>query len=201
LRSDMREGLNYMWSERNLRYKLLQLLLSIACVLPLMFVVFRVYVQERFQLDAAAFGKVFSFPALGSMAGAVIFAVIKPREPVRALLFGVPLASVMLVVVPWMPSLSWTMAAISFCAFGLYLTFASLTVSLQLEVDNAYRGRLSAVIGMGFSAIGPLMAFPWGHMADAAGAPRTIWICAGLFALGSFHLAVKHHLARKRHLF
>jgi MFS family permease len=62
-------------------------------------------------------------------------------------------------------------------------------VSMQLEVQEEFRGRLSAVIGMGFSSIGPLMSFPWGHLADYIGPPRTILIAAVIFGCGSAALA------------
>jgi predicted MFS family arabinose efflux permease len=127
---------------------------------------------------------------MGSMMGALAFAVIKPKNPIRALMFGVPLVTAMLICVPFLPTLPGTVAAISLTGFGLYLAFASLTVSMHLEVDDFYRGRMGSVIGLGFSAIGPLMSFPWGHLADHIGPPLTIWIGAGIFGLGSLVLAL-----------
>jgi len=147
-------------------------------------------VQQKFDLDAHEFGTVFSFTALGSMFGALTFAVIQPTRPIRALLLGVPLVFVMLMIAPWLPTLSLTVTAMSLTGYGLYLTFASLTVSMQLDVDEAYRGRLSAVIGLGFSSIGPLMSFPWGHLADYIGAPQTITAAAVIFGVSSAVLAL-----------
>jgi MFS family permease len=191
-RQGLRDGLKYIWGHPNLRYRVLQLMLTITCVYPLMVAVFRVYVQNKFHLDQKAFGTVFSFPAMGSMTGALAFAIIKPTNPMRALWLGVPLAAIMLLVLPSLEALPFTVAAMTLTGFALYLTFASLTVSMQLDVDEAYRGRLSAVIGMGFSAIGPLMCFPWGHLADLVGAPFTIYLCAALFTVGSAGLAIQH---------
>ncbi len=190
----LRDGLRYIANHPLLRYRILQLMLTIACVFPMMAAVFRAYVQGRFHLDAQEFGAVFAFPAMGSMAGALTFAVIKPKQPIRALLLGVPLVFCVLVLMPWMPNLASTVAGMSLTGFGLYLTFASLTVSMHLDVEEQYRGRLGSVIGMGFSAIGPLMCFPWGHLADYAGAPFTIWLCAGLFGVGSLGLAAMNRV-------
>ncbi len=194
----LREGLAYMINNLSLRFRILQLMLTLACVYPLMMVVFRVYVQQKFSLDAQAFGAVFSFPALGSMAGALTFTVLKPKEPLRALWLGVPLVVAMLGLIPWLNQLSITVLAMTATGFGLYLIFAALTVSMQLEVEERFRGRLSAVVGMGFSAIGPLMAFPWGHTADSLGAPRTIWLAGGLFTLGSLALALANKSVYER---
>lgn len=186
----LRDGLRYIAHNSNLRYRVAQLMLTLACVYPMMVTIFRVYVQRKFHLDAKEFGNVFSFPAMGSMAGALTFAVIKPKEPIRALLLGVPMACLMVLAVPWLPGLKLTVLAMSLAGFGLYLTFAAITVSMQLEVEEDFRGRMSSVIGLGFSAIGPLMCFPWGHLADHLGPPTTIMISAMSFGAGSLLLAI-----------
>lgn len=196
-RGRLREGLVYMAKNASIRYRLVQLMLTLCCVYPMMAVVFRVYVQQKFNLDARQFGAVFSFPALGSMAGALSFAALKPREPLRAMYFGVPLVFAMLMVLPWIPDLPLTVAAMSLTGFGLYLSFASLTISMQLEVQEEYRGRLSSVIGMGFSAIGPLMCFPWGHLADSLGPPWTIVSAGLIFTIGSVILALANRRANR----
>lgn len=196
-RKSLRDGLKYIAEHPLLRFRILQLMLTISCVFPMMAAVFRAYVQQKFNLNAQEFGHVFSFPAFGSMCGALTFAVLKPKEPIRALMLGVPLVFSLLLLMPWMPGLTATVAAMSFTGFGLYLTFASLTVSMHLEVEEQYRGRLGSVIGLGFSAIGPLMCFPWGHFADMAGAPAAIWTCAAIFGLGSFFLAASNRLATR----
>jgi len=189
-REFLRDGLKYLWRNKILRYRLAQLLLGIGCVHPMMMVVLRVFVQQKFKLDAHEFGTVFSFPALGSMAGALSFAAIKPREPIRALYVGIPLVFLMLLALPWMESLRWTVVAMSISGFCLYLTFASLTVSLQLDVEESYRGRLSSVIGLGFSALGPLLSFPWGHASDILGPEATLMVSAVIFGTGSLMLAL-----------
>jgi MFS family permease len=188
-RKSLGEGFRYIFGNASLRFRLMQLLLTLGCIYPMMSTVFRVYVQQKFNLGAGEFGAVFSFPAIGSMAGAMTFAILKPRNPMKAMYFGIPIVFAMLMALPWISDLSFTVAAMSLTGFGLYLSFASLTVSMQLEVQEEYRGRLSSVIGMGFSAIGPLMSFPWGHLADSYGAPEMIFCAAAIFGIGSAVLA------------
>ncbi|MGZ3723814.1 MAG: MFS transporter, partial [Bdellovibrionales bacterium] len=185
----LRQGFQYILSNASLRFRLLQLMLTLSCIYPMMVTVFRVYVKQKFNLGPEQFGAVFSFPAMGSMAGALTFAALKPRNPMKAMYIGIPLVFIMLFSLPWIPSLSLTTLAMSLTGFGLYLAFASLTVSMQLEVQEEFRGRLSSVIGMGFSAIGPLMSFPWGHLADNIGSPETIFLAAAIFGIGSAILA------------
>lgn len=189
----LRAGLHYIWTTYSLRYRMLQLFLTIGCIYPLMVAVFRVYVQQKFQLNSHDFGMAFSFPAMGSFCGALTFAIVKPVKPLRALWFGVPILCVMLFIMPQLQTLSLTVAAMSVAGFSLYLIFAALTVSMQLEVEEEYRGRLSSVIGLGFSAFGPLMSLPWGHLSDYIGAPRTIFFCAGLFGIGSGLMGLANH--------
>lgn len=194
----LKEGLRYIATSALLRYRVAQLLLTTSCVYPIMVTVFRIYVIQKFNLNSVEFGKAFSFPALGSMCGALTFAIFQPKKPIRALWFGVPLVVAMLFLMPFTPTLWATVAVMSLTGFGLYLSFASLTVSMHLEVQERYRGRMSSVIGLNFAAIGPLMAFPWGHLSDFIGPPRTIWICASIFAVGSALLGIAHQLVDKR---
>jgi MFS family permease len=193
--SSLREGLRYMLRHRRIRYFLLQLMLTLAVVFPLVISVFRVFVQQKFQLNAEQFGWVFAFPAVGSLAGALTFAAWKPKQPLRALVPGVPMVTFLLLLLPIVPSLAMTTAVMSLLGFFLYLTFSSLTVSLQLEVDEAYRGRMSSVIGLGFVSLGPLMSSPWGHFADAYGAHIAILIAASLFAVISIYLYLAQRMS------
>lgn len=189
----LKEGLQYIYGSPSLRYRVAQLMLTICCIYPLMVSVFRIYIYQKFNLNAHEYGTVFSFPALGSMAGALTFAIFHPKKPIRALWLGVPLVFLMLMVMPLISQLWITVIAMSLTGFGTYLSFASLTVSMHLEVEEKYRGRMSSVIGMNFASIGPLMSFPWGHLSDFIGPPLTIWICALTFGFFSAVLGIANH--------
>lgn len=194
----LRDGLRYIYRNISIRYRVSQLMLTLCCVFPLMVAIFRVYVQQKYNLDAKAFGTIFTFPALGSMGGALSFAIVKPKKPIRALWFGVPLVFTTLMILPLVEALPTTVTLISLTGFGLYMTFASLSLSMHLDVDEPYRGRMSSVIGMGFTSIGPIMCFPWGHFADHFGAHISIWVAALLFGLLSATLAILHHRKLRR---
>jgi MFS family permease len=194
----LKDGLRYMSSHVYLRYRILQLMLTISCIYPMMATIFRVFFQQKFSLNSEEFGMVFSFPAIGSMCGALTFAIFKPEKPIRALWFGVPLVFVTLIANPFIERLDHSVLVLTLTAYGLYLSFASLTISMQLEVEDSYRGRLSSVMGMGFSAIGPMMSFPWGHLADKIGAPKAIWWSAGIYGVGSAILGYGHKKAIAR---
>ena len=179
----IRDGLRYVFTHPKIRYRMLQLMLTICLLYPLMISVFRAFIQHKFNLDATEFGFVFMAPAVGSMLGATCFVVWKPSDPTRALWVGIPLSILSTLTIPFFPTAWSTSIAMGFTGFFLYLSFASLTVSMQLDVDNNYRGRMSSLIQLGFSSLGPLMCFPAGYMADNWGNTQTITFLAGLFAV------------------
>ena len=191
-RALLADGLRYVWRTRRIRYVLWQLALAICVASPVFSVVFRSYLTARFSLTSGEFGALFMFPAMGSMAGAVAFAALQPKRPLRALNFGVPLALAGIVAVAVAPTQPLAGLAMSVAGFGLYLSLASLTVSVHLSVEERYRGRVSSIIGLGFNALGPLMSFPVGVFADAVGAKTAIVSLAGLFGAGSAVLAWRY---------
>ena len=188
------EGLKYIHRTHRLRYRVGQLFITIGFMIPMVTSIFRVYIQQKFNLTSAEFGTVFMFPALGSMLGAFSFAAFQPKDPLGSLLFAIPVSIFGLVLLPWLPVLTMATACMTAIGFSLYLAFASLTVSMQLEVDDRFRGRMSSVIQMGFFGLGPVMSGPWGHLADKIGPPAAMFWCAGGFALCSLLLAFLHYL-------
>lgn len=193
----IRDGLRYVFTHPKLRYRMLQLLLTICLIYPLMISVFRAFIQHKFNLDAQEFGFVFMAPAMGSMMGAMTFAAWKPKDPTKALWVGLPLSVVSTLVIPHFGTAVATSIAMGFAGFFLYLSFSSLTVSMQLDVDNSYRGRMSSLIQLGFSSLGPLMSFPAGYMADHWGNTQTITFLAVTFAVTSPVLYWLNHRKNK----
>jgi len=192
------EGLAYMMRTPIIRYKVLQLVMTISLVFPLLVVVFRTYMKVKFNLDAQQFGFLFTLPALGSMMGALTFAAVQPKVPIKALRIGVPGAALMMLLVPQLPTALSAAIAMAFSGFFMYLTFASLTVSLQLELDDEFRGRVSSVVGLCFVSIGPLMGFPVGSLADRLGFGHTIEVLTLGFIVVSAFLAVQHRRTKLR---
>ncbi len=186
------EGFKYIAQNATLRYRTLQLVVAIVLIFPLMMVVFRAYLKHKFHLEADEFGYVFAVPAIGSMAGALSFAVLKPVKPLRALRYGLPGVAVFVALIPLATTPLLSAILMGFAGFALYLSFASLTVSMQLDVDEVYRGRLSAVIGLCFVSLGPLMGMPMGYLSDLFGADHLIWGVIVIFTCISGSLFLLH---------
>jgi MFS family permease len=191
----MLEGVRYIARNPAMRYRVLQLVMTIILPFPLMLVVFRTFMKVHFNLNADEFGFVMTLPALGSVAGALSFAVLKPKVPIRALMAGIPGVGLMVLAVPHMPAPILAGLMMACVGFFLYLTFASLTVSMQLDVDDAFRGRISSVIGLCFVSLGPLAGFPIGGLADRIGIVNSIQLVAAVFLSISAVLALLHRQA------
>jgi MFS family permease len=171
--SPIRDGFKHVFLDSKRRYAMSQLLISIAFIIPLIIVVFRSYIEEQFKVTGAQFGHVFSYPALGSFLGAISFAVIKPKRPLKALFFGIPAFALATAAIPLFPdSLSATTLAMSISGYAAFFCFSAYTVSLHLEVNEHFRGRLTSFILFGFTFIGQIMCLPIGAMSDNFGAPK-----------------------------
>lgn len=190
--AQIKEGLAYFFKDTSLSYPIYQLILAIGLVLPIMISVLRVYVPEKFGLDANAYGWVFSFPAVGSLLGAMSFALWKPKNPLVTLWFGIPIAVTFLLLMPMAATPLQASILMSFLGFASYLMMAALTVYLHLTVKDEFRGRLSALIGIAFLSIGPFMSFPIGHISDHFGYELTMRCSAILFFICSLILRLAH---------
>ncbi len=192
--ASLREAFQYIAHNKEMKFYSLQLLSTILLVFPLLLVVFRTYIKLKFDLSGDQFGYVFAFPATGAMLGSLIFAAIKPKSPSNALYFGVPLATILMFITPLADTLWLTVFCISLLGFSSYLCFASLTVSLHLQVQEEFRGRIGAFIGIAFLSLGPLASYPIGVLADNIGYENCIYIFASLFG----GLSILHKLQADR---
>ena len=192
------EGLKYLIRTPKLRYPMFQLLLTICLIFPQIVVIFRTYVREKFQLSSGEFGYVFSLPAMGALAGTLVFALWKPKTPIHTLRLSIPCLLVGYTLVPLMPTVTATAGTMMITGFFSYLTFASLTITMHLEVEEDFRGRIGSVIGLGFLAIGPMMSFPVGGLADRIGFTPAVWGLTWAYGLLSALLAYLHSRTLRR---
>lgn len=194
----MFDGLKYFFSNPSLRYKMMHLFLSLGLILPVVTVVFRTYLKQKFDLDPAQFGYLFAFPALGSVAGTLYFVLTKKEHPEENLKWATPMLIIGLLLIHFANDPWSTAAILAFCGFSSYVNIAAVTQSLHLEVHDNYRGRLGSLIGLGFISLGPLMSFPVGYYTDLMGYDAGIIHFTVLFALSTALLAFFYH--RKKYI-
>jgi MFS family permease len=188
----MFDGIRFFFKNRDMRFKLFQLFLSLGLIMPVITVVFRTYMKQKFELDASEFGFLFAFPAVGSMLGAIYFILAKKERPYDNIKWAIPGLVLMLLLIHFAPDPYTTATLLAVCGFFSYVNIAAITQSMHLEVEDHYRGRLGSLIGLGFMTLGPLMSFPVGLYTDAFGYNAGIIHFTLFFALGSAVLAVLH---------
>lgn len=198
LKKQKLSDLSYFFKNHKMRYQLGQLVLSMVTIFPLFVVVLRTYASKKFGLDAAEFGKLFMFPAMGSVLGSLMFTIWKPKEALSAVKLGVPMILFfywLILEMPTQQTASYVMCAMGFSG---YLMFAALTVGVQLDVKESFRGRVSALIGLAFGSLGPIATFPVGILADQFGEVLTIRLFSSLFFIFSCLWYLKHRDVFKR---
>ena len=189
---DIKEALGYFWSHKGLKYKLVQYFLTMTMLIPVIHVVYRSFLKFKFQLTGDEFGFLFSFPAAGAMTGAIIFIIMKYEDPVRNLRFAVPILSLLVLIMSFVPNTKVAAALLAFTGLFQYFTVNSITQSLHFQIDEKYRGRLGSIISLSFGAVMPVMSFPYTHMADIYGYRLAMLLPLSIFVLGSLFIAIKY---------
>jgi hypothetical protein len=188
----LREGIYYFFRRPATRYKVIQYIFSIIIVVPMVNLVFRSYLKEKFTLTPEEFGYLFSFPAMGAMLGAIYLMLAALKQPIKNLIFAVPLLVVSLLALLQANTPMSAAVVLAVGGFFSYLNIASLTQSVQLETPDEYRGRLGALFTLGFNTIAPLMSFPIGYYTDTFGFDRAIRDLTWIFAILSVLLAISN---------
>jgi MFS family permease len=183
------DGIIYFFKHPQMKFMQFQFLLMLGLIMPVLTVVFRTYMKDRFNLDASGFGFLFSFPAIGSIIGAILFILMQRQSPFSNLKWAVPGLVLALCLIHLAPSALVAAGLLAVCGFFSYVNVASVTQSMHLLVPDHYRGRLGSLIGLGFAAIGPLMSFPLGYYADIVGFEAAILHPTLLYAALTLGLA------------
>lgn len=182
-------SMKFFFNDPTKRYKQYQLYVSIMIIIPLLNLVFRTFLKQKFSLNAAQFGYVFSFPAMGAMLGALYITFSALKRPMRNLIVGVPMLVIGLLLVRHVTTPFYAGCLLGVCGFFSYLNVASITQSMHIETPDEYRGRLGSLLTLGFFSIGPLMSFPIGIYTDHVGYDQAIRDFTLLFATISIALA------------
>ena len=185
----MRVAWNYLWRHKLLWRVMVQFFLVLGLVFPLIFTTFRVFLQNKFQLSAQDFGFVFAVPGVGSLLGSLAFLLFAPADPLKVLPVGVIGVSLFLVGIAEAQTLALTLMFLGCFSFCMFLCLSSLTLTIHLRIENQMRGRVSAIIGMCFVSLSPLMAGPVGVLSDLIGERNLMIGLAGVFFVTSAFLA------------
>lgn len=186
-----REAIAYVRSHPLIMAILVQLILVMGIIFPLVFTTLRLHIQQTFSLSARDFGFVFAVPGLGALTGSLIFLFSSPKNPLKILPISITGIVAGLIAVAQSTSLLWATVFMAFFSISMFLTMSALLVTVQLRVDPTKRGRVSALTGMMFASLSPLMAVPIGFATDHFGTQPMILGAAGVFGILSLLMGVK----------
>ncbi|MBS1984207.1 MAG: MFS transporter [Bdellovibrionales bacterium] len=181
------ETWRYIKSKPVLAAILIQFVLVMSLVFPLVFTTLRLYIQERFHLGAKEFGLVFAAPGAGALIGSMYFFLASPKKPLVVLPWGIGGVVLSLIALAEAPTLTFMTISLMAYSISMFLTLSALLVTVQLTIEHHIRGRISALVGMAFASLAPIMAGPMGVATDALGAHDLLLVVAVAFgALSTF---------------
>lgn len=182
-RGAMGEVWKYLWTHPQLSRVILQFVVLMSLVFPLVFTTLRIYIKELYHLDAREFGLIFSVPGIGALTGSLSFLFLSPKNPLRVLPYGIVGICVFLIGLAESQSLALTIACLLLFSISLFISLSSLLVTVQLTVDNQIRGRVSALVGLAFVSLAPVMSVPVGLISDLIGPRKLLLAVAIVFGL------------------
>lgn len=180
---DIWAGLRFAWRQPALRWAL-SLVALISLVGTPYLVLMPVFAREVFGGGAQQLGLLVGAAGFGALVGALRLAQREHNAGLeRVIVSSGLLAGIGLLLFSQAGSFALALAALPVVGFSITSLVAGTNTFLQLEAEDALRGRLMSlfsVVFLGFAPLGNLLA---GSVAHQIGAPHTVAACAliGLF--------------------
>jgi MFS family permease len=184
----LREAAVYTWRHRQIR-ELLALVACIAFFGSSYLVLMPVFARDVFSGGSETFGFLVGCAGFGAVLGTGYLASRGNIERLsRRLMFSSMLAGGALMAVGLSSWLWLTFALMVLVGFGIIVTAAGANMILQSLVDDAVRGRVVSFYAMSFLGVVPFGALAGGSLANAIGAPGTIFLFGGCCVLAGLVL-------------
>jgi MFS family permease len=198
--ASIREGLRYVRMRPVVRGVLI--IVMIISGIGMMYVsLLPLFVGKIYGRTAMSLGWLLGASGLGAMTGALILARRTVADGLPNLIVrSAVVFSVFIMVFAWIKNVYWAVAAMAAAAFFLTIVFSSANTFLQHEVPNYMRGRMMSMFTVTFFGLSPIGAIVSGAVAEAAGAPLTIFV-SGLICLLvglSFMIVFKKYFKREK---
>ena len=195
-KGQVRDGLRYVWSTRELRDPLLAMAVvgifafNFTTTLPLL-------ATRTFHGGAGTYSALMAAMGTGAVIGGLI--VAHRSRPSTAMLSVIGLAfGVMLLVVAVAPTEVFALVALVFMGVCSISFIATANATIQLQADPAMRGRVMALYAIAFLGSTPIGAPLVGWIADVTN-PRVAVMVGGVATLAACRPARPSLLARARH--
>ena len=176
---DIRAGIRYVYREKKVAAAL-GVLLIVATFIPNFNIILSAFAKFTLQGDEVVFGYLMSSMGIGSLIGAIHFAMRSHQGPNRRLIYVMPFLLAMLMILAGAAA-NFIMIAIALMLIGF--SFATMTSTLnstiQLEVDNQYRGRVMSLYTLFFQGSTPVGNIYAGYFTNTFN-PRIGFVACGL---------------------
>jgi MFS family permease len=180
---DMVEGLTLAWKVPVFGALLTALGIVTFCTKP--YTQFMpVFARDILHVGAPGLGFLLMAPGAGAILGGLTLASVRRFPKPHRLLFFLAAGFGTSIVLFANSRHFFLSLLLLFVAGGFQTTFLSTVATLlQIHADETNRGRIMSLFGLINRGLGPMGSYPFGLVASAIGAPRTVSIC-GVLAVG-----------------
>lgn len=180
--TDLKDGLIYL--KNTPKISIILLMLSLLCLLVIPYnTLLPVYAKIIFKGNAATFGYINSFIGLGAVIAAIYLASLKSSTNLKRVLFiNTLILGVSLIIFSHLNIFPVAMAVAIICGFGTMSLIPICNTILQLEADEAMRGRVISFFAMAAFGMIPIGSLFIGMVSKYIGAPNSLMI-QGVIAL------------------
>jgi MFS family permease len=172
-----REGVGYAWSHADIRPRLLMVAAVSFLVTPYA-VLMPLFASEIYGGDARTYGLLIGCAGAGSLLAGLYLASRKDTARLPRRIGTAVLASgAGLALFAANHVLALAFPIVMAMGFAIITVIAGSNTLIQVQVADAYRGRVMAIFSMAFLGIAPLGSLAVGHVAQWAGVQPTLIAC------------------------
>lgn len=180
--TDLKEGFFYMKNTPKISIILLMLSLLSLLVIPYN-TLLPVYAKIIFKGNATTFGYINSFIGLGAVTAAIFLASLKSSTNLQKILFtNILILGVSLMIFSHLNIFPVAMVIAIICGFGTMSLIPICNTILQLEAEEAMRGRVISFFAMAAFGMIPIGSLFIGAVSKYIGAPNSL-LLQGILAL------------------
>lgn len=167
--AEIGDGLRYIRMKAVLFWTLI-----VVCVMNMFAMNSNVFIpvmaRDSLGLGAAGYGILLSAQGVGSLIGALLVAVTSRTGPAQTLIRTAAMgASALLVILGLTKTLPWTMALLVLFGFSMILCFTNANSTMQMESDDAFRGRVMSLYSLVLGGTSPFGNLITGALIGAFG--------------------------------
>jgi MFS family permease len=172
-----REGIAYVLGHPEIRPRLITVAAVSFLVTPYA-VMMPLFASEIYGSDARAYGLLIGSAGAGALFAGLYLASRQGTERLpRRVADAVLVAAVALTLFSLNSLLALGFAIVMVLGFAVIAFIAGSNTLVQMQVDDAYRGRVMAIFSMAFLGIAPLGSFAVGNLAHWVGVQPVLFVC------------------------